>query len=122
MKEVKFNQSGGPVVAEIRCGHAQPGSYSFTLWEANENKKVMREAGNFLNPDDDAYELPAPVDDNHDRIVEFLGNVVITPPIQDYQVDVIISQDGAELGRDTDKGKASGTKPFDLFLILKRGG
>ena len=42
MKMIKFKDSGGPIVAEITCGHAQPGAYALFLWEANEIRELLK--------------------------------------------------------------------------------
>jgi hypothetical protein len=121
MKTVPYNPAGGPITAEIRSGFAQPGSYTLLLWKADANQILMEKNGNFINPDDDAYELPG--DDNNRCIVECVATVVVTPPVTDYRVDLVISQDGQVLGGDTAAGSnASGVVPVDLFVQLIAGG
>jgi hypothetical protein len=120
MKTVKFKNNGGPIVAEIKCGYAQPGAYALLLWEANVNKIVMERKGNFINPDDDSYKLPSPNADNDGRIVDGLVTIVITPPIKDYRVDLKISQDGNVLGVETAPGQSdAGTVILELFVKLE---
>lgn len=120
MKTVKFKKDGGPIVAEIKCGYAQPGAYTLLLWEANVNQVVMKKKGNYLNPDDDSYELPIPNEQNHGRILDCLTTVVITPPIKDYQVDLEISQDGKILGVETASGQSDAiTVLVELFVKLE---
>jgi len=122
MKTATFNPSGGPIIAEIRSGFAQPGSYTLLLWEANANLVVMKRDGNFINTADDAYKLPQPNEHNHGRIVECIATVVITPPIKDYQVELAIMQDGNELGGDSASASdASGTVTVDLYVQLDGG-
>jgi hypothetical protein len=119
METVSFKPDGGPLVAEVRTGQAAVGSYSLRLWEADANLVVMKRKGNFVNPDDDAYELPLPNEHNHRRIVECIATVVITPPISNYEVELVISQDGARLGGQPASGaNASGAVTVDLFVML----
>lgn len=115
MKTVQFNPAGGPITAEVRSGFAQPGSYTLLVWDANQ--VVMEKNGSFINPDNDSYALPN--GDNDRRIVECIATVVITPPVTNYQVDLVISQDGEALGGDTAAdSNASGAVPVDLFVQL----
>lgn len=122
MQTVTFNPGGGPLVADIRCGFAQPGAYTLLLWESNQNLVVMEKRGNFINADDDAYELPTPTAQNDGRLAECIATVVVTPPIKDYVVSLVISQDGRELGADTATGQSDGgVVPIDLFVNLRAG-
>lgn len=123
MKNVSFDPGGGPVIAAVTSGFAQPGSYSLRLWEADANLVVMKKKGNFINTDDDAYPLPTPNQLNHRRIVEAIVTVVITPPVTNYQVDLVISQDGRVLGGESaSDDNASGSVTSDLFVQLVAGG
>jgi hypothetical protein len=80
---------------------------------------LMDERGNFLNTDDDTYELLLPNDQNHERIVECLATAVITPPITNYALRLSIQQDGAEIGFDELADKATTpTVTADLFVLL----
>ncbi len=119
MKIVGFNKSGGPIIAEITCGHAQPGAYTLLLWEADENKIVMEKKGNFINPDDDSYELPIPNEENNGRILDCLSTVALTPPSQDYQIGLKIIQDGNVLEKETASGSsAQPTISVEQFVKL----
>jgi hypothetical protein len=119
MKVAVFDPAGGPLSATITSGQAQPGSYELLLWEANVNKVLMDERGNFLNSDDDTYELPLPNTQNHGRIVECIATAVITPPITNYALRLSIQQDGVEIGLDEAADKATvPTVTADLFVQL----
>ena len=123
MNTVQFDPNGGPLVAEVRCAFAQPGSYSMLLWEADANLIVMRRDGNYINAADDAYELPGPNAQNHRRIVECISTVVVTPPVTNYQVDLVVSQDGQVLGGDSAAASTtSAAVTVDLFVQLLAGG
>jgi hypothetical protein len=120
MKVVVFNPAGGPIIAEVTSGQAQPGSYTLRVWEAHANTLVLKERGNFINSDDDAYKLPLPNTRNHERIVESIATAVITPPIKDYALRLSIQQDGKEIGFEESVGKASSaTVTADLFVMLE---
>ena len=119
MKIVKFDKSGGSIIAEITCGYEQPGAYTLLLWEANKNKIVMEKKGNFINSDDDSYELPIPNEGNNERIIDCLSTLVITPPIQDYQIGLKIIQDGNVLEKETASGSsAQPTISVEQFVKL----
>lgn len=123
MNTVQFDVQGGPVIAEVRSGFAQPGSYTVLLWEADANLVVMRRDGNYINTADDAYPLPTPNQHNHRRMVECISTVVITPPVADYRVELVITQDGRDIGGDSASGSnASGAVTVDLFVELQAGG
>lgn len=79
MKTIHFQPDGEEIIAEVRSGFANPGSYILRLWERDSNAKAMEDIpGNFINADDDAHPLPSPVADNDGRIVESF--VVLSPP------------------------------------------
>lgn len=121
LPEIKFKRTGGPVIAEITCGYAQPGSYTLLLWEANENKIVMEKRGNFINPDDDAYALPTPNSENDGRIIECIATVVIIPGIKKYNVELKLYQGGRELKPQIADSNESNSPSVtvDLFARLK---
>ncbi|HEY6155915.1 MAG TPA: hypothetical protein VIV88_00600 [Gemmatimonadales bacterium] len=119
MQTIQFATDGGPVVVEVTCGHAQEGSYKLRLWEAGKNVIVKEYPGNFLNPDDDSYELPTPNQVNDGRIVECMTTVVITPPIKKYAVSLTLSQDGKQLGVVKAAGETDQpSETVDLFAQL----
>ena len=120
MEIIRFRKGGEPVMVEVTCGHAQEGAYALLLWEREENKVVMEQRGNFINTDDDAYELPKPNTRNAGRLVECLCSVVITPPIDKYAVFLKFTQDGKRLGVVSASGES--TQPavmVDLFARLE---
>lgn len=116
-KTVQFDSSGGAIEAEIKCGFAQDGAYILTLWEGNQI--VQRWEGNFLNTDDDRHELPGPTADHDGRILQCRVEVNIEPPIMDYAVGMVLTQDGAELDVVEETGQApAGLKGVNLFANL----
>lgn len=103
METITFNTEGGPLVAEVSSGFAQPGFYVLQLWNAGVNQVVMREQGNFINDDDDAYTLPTPNELNDGRVIQAVVTLTILPLADSgdpqYNVTLTLSQDGAELGK-----------------------
>jgi len=119
VQTIQFAKEGGPVVAEVTCGQAQEGSYNLLLWEAERNLIVKQYPGNFMNPDDDSYDLPTPNQANDGRILECLTTVVVTPPIKKYAVSLTLSQDGRRLGVVKAAGETDQpSQTVDLFAQL----
>lgn len=118
MQTAKFKKGGGAIMVEIRGGYAQPGSYSLFLWEANVNKVVFEARGNFINTDDDKYSLPKPNESNDGRIIDVVITFVLTPPINNYYAEVIVSQDGNVIGKDF-QGGTSTDQTLSLKLLVK---
>jgi len=119
MKTIHFNPEGGPLSVEVRAGFAQPGSYALMLWEANQNAVVWQRRGNFINTDDDLYPLPGPAAVHHNRLLDCLATFTITPPIDRYRLQVIVFQEGAELGMDVREGKSDlPTLTVEIFVQL----
>lgn len=120
MKECPFAAEGAALVAEVACGFAQLGSYTLLLWEKDQNVIVLEERGNFINPDDDSYELPEPSVENDGRILECIATVAIVPPETEYRVNLTVSQAGDEICRDVAQGESDkATVTVDLFLKLQ---
>lgn len=115
-----FDPHGGPISARVSSGFAQPGSYTFILWEANVNRIVMERSGNFLNSDDDEYVLVGFNADQHGRYAQALVTVAITPPELRYELTLEILQDGATLAADVKNGKGTAgeavTRTLWVFL------
>lgn len=123
MQTAKFKKNGGPIIVDVRAGYAQPGSYTLFLWEANVNKIVFEAKGNFINTDDDKYPLPLPNDANHERIIDVGITFAITPPINNYYAEVIITQDGTIIGKDFLGGSTTDpTKSLKLLVMLQKEG
>ena len=117
MKEIRFDPTGGRLSAEVTCGQAQEGAYELRLWAAEDNTMILQEHGNFLNPADDEYPLPQPARVNDRRIVQALVVVVLTPPIDQYSVALIVKQDGRELDRVSLDGRSDESSvALNVFL------
>ena len=121
MQTITFNKEGGPIIAEVTSGFAQPGAYGLKLWEKGLNQVVMRQEGNFINADDDSYPLPEPNEHNDGRIIQSVFSLTILPPITQYNVTLKISQDGKELGSvSVEKQTSQPSVILNLFATLKQ--
>ena len=121
MTTAEFDPAGGPPVVEVRAGHAQPGSYTLLLWAAERNEVVFSARGNFINTDDDAWPLPGAVAEHDLRLVECIATVVVTPPLDQYEVGMVVVQDGHELAAVVQSGERPpvGAVTVDLFVRLE---
>lgn len=98
MQSITFNTNGGPISVTLSAGQAQTGSYEFRLWEANSNQIVMQKQGNFLNDEDDTYQLPTPNAQNDGRLIQAVIVIAILPPINAYSASMTVAQDGKTIG------------------------
>lgn len=115
---VEYDPGGGPIRARVFGDHGQAGSYTLFQWKAHENVILLERKGNFINSQDDAYDLDE--GDHESQVVEALVTCVVLPGIQRYGAHLQILQGGAEIGhvREADVA-APGTKTADLFCQLK---
>lgn len=118
MITVIFKKNNKPLEVEVRGGYAQPGSYSIFLWEANENKVVQKEKGNFINTADDRYTLLPPSNKNNGRIIDTVVTFVITAPIKNYYSEIIVYQDGVIIGKDF-QGGCTDEKTISIKSMIK---
>lgn len=118
-EDVRFDPAGGPLRADIRCGQAQEGAYSLTLFEGPE--RIVRFEGTFESDDDDAFVLPGPASDHDGRVLRGNVKVSIEPPIERYAVTLTIVQDGEAIGEVVEEGEAEAgvVKSVDLFANLE---
>ncbi|HKV75386.1 MAG TPA: hypothetical protein VJN95_12775 [Gemmatimonadales bacterium] len=118
-QSIVFDPEGGPISVEIRCGHAQDGSYILTLW--GHNKVLQRFEGNFLDPHDDTHQFSGKASSHAGQLVQCRVEVAITPPITLYAVIVTFWQDGMNCGSLTASGDAGtlNTVGINLFARLE---
>lgn len=120
MKTIQFKQNGGSISVEVKAGNAQPGAYSLVLWEADYNKILLKYEGNFINNDDDKYQLLDPAGLNNEKVLACNAAFTITPPIRNYNLDLLVFQDGNEIGSDSYSGTTdSQTAVVQLFIKLE---
>lgn len=110
LNEIRFNKNGGPITVEIPFGYAQAGAYTLVLWDATGSKK--QQIGEGVNTDQipDLYTLPQPNSNNDGCILDCVATVVAPNPRpgEQFRVDMIVRQDGQELGREFDEGPIDG--------------
>ena len=106
MQSIKFNSNGGTISITLSAGQAQTGSYEFRLWEAGSNQMVIQNHGNFLNDDNDTYELPTPNTGNNGRLVQGIFTIALLPPNNNYSATMKVVQDGKTLGDVTTSGSS----------------
>ena len=107
MQTISFNSNGGPISVTLSAGEAQTGSYEFRLWEANSNQIIMQKQGNFLNDQDDTYELPTPNAQNNGRLIQGIIVIALLPPNDNYSAAMTVEQDGKTIGEVPISGSSS---------------
>ena len=121
MQTIIFNKDGGPIVAAVSSGFAQPGSYFLMLREANQATVVWEQDGDFTNDDDDAHSLPTPNEANDGRQLEAIYAISILPSIKQYNAVLKVEQDGRELGTESQTDETTKTTVFiRLAVVLKQ--
>jgi hypothetical protein len=121
MKEIKFDPSGEPLKISFIFTGLIVASYTYTLREAESNKKIEPVyEGNNKNPEDDIYYLPLPVGANNGRIIEFSTSFKGLDPknFEDYGIRAEIYQGEKLIGFDEDNGKVTG-KAQDSLIFFK---
>ena len=102
---VKFDPKGGPIHADVHCGFAQDGAYVLTLWSGN--SIVQRWEGNFLNPDDDSFQMPGTPAEQAGRLLQCRAEIGIVPPITKYAILMTVWQDDKKLATLAQTGEES---------------
>ena len=119
MPTARFKPTGGPIEVAVSCQPNRNGSYTIKLWEANQNVVVHEFVGNFINTDDDSFDLNMPSSAHAGRLVEALIVVAVPAGVGPSTLKLTISQDGQTLA--TDSGKVPPGSPgqlVDLFIDL----
>jgi hypothetical protein len=118
-KEISFDRDGLALSAEVKLGFAQEGAYILTLWSGNQITE--RWEGNFLNSDDDAYDLSGNAADYDGRILQARFEIGIVPPIDQYAATLVLTQGEQVLDTIEEQGNANGQTfvGVNLFAILK---
>jgi hypothetical protein len=101
VKIARFDPAGGPITVGVTCTPNRNGSYTIMLWKAGENEVLARYRGNFINTDDDEYDLDGPTGAHKGRLVEALVVVAIPSGVGPSDVTLTLSQDGVELQHET---------------------
>jgi hypothetical protein len=121
METIFFDPTGDALFAEVRCGFANPGSYSLILWEKDSNQKAIADRfGNFINADDDRHSLGTPTAAHDGRIVESF--ISISPPkgSKEFFASLRVLQGPRVVGDISFNGETEGpTVTLDLFALLR---
>ena len=120
MTIIQFDPNGGPLKVEIKYEGPIIAEYTYRLRSATANPPVQTATGDNDNEQDDIYFLPTPVAHNHDRKITVSSDFASTEGTENnvkWKTNVIVSQDGVELGRGTDKGTLP--KEDQSFVIIK---
>ncbi|MFN2397756.1 MAG: hypothetical protein ABR543_03775 [Gemmatimonadaceae bacterium] len=120
MDTARFEVKGTtPLKVQIVATNVRAGSYTLLLWEAGKNIIVVEHRGNFINAEDDVFDLPLPNKANIRRLVECIVTAV-APPNRKGSIGLTVSQDGTKLATDTgDVDEGPGSNTVDLFILLE---
>ncbi|MFH0988682.1 MAG: hypothetical protein V1799_01560 [bacterium] len=120
LNKITLNANAGPVTVEIVFSYAQVGAYSLQLWNGDQKTKTF--IGEGVNTDQipDKYFLPQPVDSLKGKFLDCLASILAPNPQpgERYRVDMVISQDGIERGREYDEGTID-TKSVQIRLVVE---
>lgn len=120
MKIVNFDSAGESLKLSFIFNGLIDASYTYTLWDGSNNNVIERKKGNNKNPEDDVYNLPEPIKDNNERIIQFSTSFIGTDPknFKDYSIKAEIYQGDKLIGNDEDKGTVNG-KAQDSLMFFK---
>jgi hypothetical protein len=124
MKTVRYSASGGRLVAEVQVAPKRDGSYELMLWEKETNEIVepFPCRGNFLNNDDDEWQLPRPNAENDGRALQVLVALSMPADVKPATVSLVLMQDGEEIGRDAkDVPEGVTDHQLSLWVQLRKG-
>jgi hypothetical protein len=106
LNEIRFNRDGGPLTVEIAFAFVQVGAYAIVLWDRKGKSKMKLIEGINTDQIPDTYTLPQPNSKNDGGILDCLATILggNPGPNERYRVDVIVTQNGVECGRQFDEG------------------
>ena len=121
MYQVKFDPNGSALNVEINYKGILTASYDYTLWEANSNAIVAEHFGNNQNDQDDSYDLPNPVKNNENRLIDVfstLRNSDDSP--QQEVINIKVYQGNKKIGNisETEIVDANKTVINEIFIKL----
>lgn len=122
MKIAEFDPKGGDIKVDIKSGFAKPGNYILVLWEKDDKTEVKKWEGKFSNPTDGSHFLPTPTKEHDGRLINCSATFTKVSSDKDYQLEVVVSQDGNVLAKDKKKpDKSEGLNPgAESFIRLKK--
>lgn len=119
MKIARFDPAAGALAVGVECDPNRNGSYTIMLWEADTNRIVKRYPGNFINSDDDEYELDLPTSAHAGRLVEAMVVVAVPPGVGPSEVSLSVSQNDHLLAKESQLvPPGSPGQMVDLFVEL----
>lgn len=120
IKTIKFDPDGEDLKVAFTFEGLIVASYSYTLWEANSNNRLVYKKGNNQNPEDDSYSIPPPVIDSDGRMIQLRTEFKALDPdnIKKYTITAEIFQGDKSLGKDQDIGDNTGKAQSSLIFIL----
>jgi hypothetical protein len=125
METAYFNPDGAPIKVKIvyRNGVIAAG-YNLKLSERESNRAVFYYDGDNLNPEDDIYELPAPVETNDGRIVRLSNEFYGLDPgnSHDFEIVLEVYQGETLINSNSDRGIITGQTQSSLMFtkIIKQ--
>ena len=120
MKKVTFDPNGSSLKVDFQFKGFIVASYTYTLWEADSNHRIVREKGNNQNPQDDSYELPVPLSSNKNRLIQLRTEFVAQDPdnIKEYSILAEVYQGDQLIGSAEDQGANTGSSQDSLLFIM----
>ncbi|WP_296620936.1 hypothetical protein [Marivirga sp.] len=119
MKTIEFNPNGEALKVSFKFSGFLLASYTYTLWEAESNHKVVYEKGNNQNPQDDTYQLPMPLKANDGRLIQLRTEFIAQDPsnVKNYTISAEVYQGSNLLGSAKDEGGNTGSAQSSLIFI-----
>lgn len=119
MKTIEFDPNGSALKVAFKFSGFLLASYTYTLWEAESNHKVVYEKGNNQNPQDDEYKLPMPVKANDGRLIQLRTEFVAQDPdnVKKFLITAEVYQGGSLLDKGEDTGDNTGSAQSSLIFI-----
>ncbi|MEP2773087.1 MAG: hypothetical protein ABJH05_13130 [Fulvivirga sp.] len=119
MKTIEFDPNGPILKVNFKFSGFILASYTYTLWEAESNHKVVYEKGNNQNPQDDSYQLPMPVKANDGRLIQLRTEFLAQDPdnVEKYTITAEVYQGDTLLDKAEDQGDNTGSAQSSLIFI-----
>ena len=123
MEKIQFDPEGAALKVTLQFEGLIVASYSFILWDAHSNTRLLSHIGNNQNTQDDVYELPSPVEDNDGRLIQLRTEFKALDPInvKQHKIMVEVYQGDELIGKAEEVGdnnvKAQGSL---IFILLNK--
>jgi len=117
--KAKINPAGGPVSASVSFGYAQLGLYTIVLWSRDLSTSVPVGKGGSADSLPDTFPLPGHPADLVGCLLDCLASVMDPNPApgNQYSVNLTVSQDGADIGSESDRGAIGSQMVFTRLVI-----